>query len=318
MKLYDIYRKAVKTALKNDPRGKAAIGAALKKTKKEFNALKGIEKAAFDRDRLVHPYDDSRVLFGKKDKEIKTVMVGIDIDVQEIVLADRLREKGMGIDLVISHHPSGRAFAQLDKVLPVQPGIWETFGLEKEVAEGVMKGRMEEVFRGISPRNHNRAVDAARLLNMPFMCLHTTADNCVATYLQKLFNREKPARLSNVMAMLRKMPEYRHSIRCTGTGPFILAGEEKSKAGKIFVDMTGGTNGPDKVFARLSQAGVKTVVGMHIKESGYKTVKSEFLNYIVAGHIASDNLGMNLLLDGIDVKNELRVIECAGFKRVRR
>ena len=72
------------------------------------------------------------------------------------------------------------------------------------------------------------------------------------------------------------------------------------------------------MFARLSQSGVKTVIGMHCKESSYKVAKGEFLNYVIAGHIASDTLGMNLLLDAVEKKGKLRIIGCSGFKRFRR
>ncbi|MFH1837289.1 MAG: NGG1p interacting factor NIF3, partial [Candidatus Omnitrophota bacterium] len=114
-----------------------------------------------------------------------------------------------------------------------------------------------------------------------------------------------------------KIPEYRRAIK-ESAGPFILVGKEKDNAGKIFVDMTGGTSGPDKMFSRLSQSGVKTIVGMHCKESSFKIAGSEFINYVIAGHISSDTLGMNILFDAIEKKGKLNFIECSGFKRIRR
>ena len=244
-------------------------------------------------------------------------MVGIDIDVSELILADRLNEQGQDIDLVISHHPSGHAFAQMHKVMDLQPAIWEKYGLSKEIASGIMKERIDEVSRNIAPLNHSRTVDAARLLGIPFMCIHTAADNCVARFLQTIFDKEKPKNLKNVINLIKRMPEYKDAMK-NGVGPFILIGKEDDLAGKIFVDMTGGTSGPDKMFSRLSQTGVKTVVGMHCKESARKTASSEFINYVVAGHMASDNLGLNLLFDAIEKKESLNFIECSGFKRFRR
>jgi len=317
VKLREFYLRAVKKAMKDDPRPLSVVRKDLSAAKKARKALRGAEKSAFDADSLSNPYADSRILYGTGNEEIRTVLVGIDIDVQEILLADRLREKGQKIDLIIAHHPSGRAFAGLDKVMPLQSGIWETLGLEKSIAHGVMKERMEEVARDISSRNHMRAVDAARLLGIPFMCLHTAGDNCVNTYLQGRFDKERPAKLKDIMNILKSIPEYKYAMK-TGSGPYILVGEEKSDTGKILVDMTGGTNGPDRVFSRLSQSGVKTIVGMHIRDSGFKTVKSEFMNYVVAGHISSDTLGLNLLFDAIDPRGTLEFIECSGFKRFRR
>jgi hypothetical protein len=244
-------------------------------------------------------------------------MVGIDIDVSELLLADRLREKGFDIDLVISHHPSGKAFAQLYKVMELQPAIWEKYGLSENVARGIMKDRIKEVERNLSAVNHNRTVDAARLLGIPYMCIHTAADNCVSTYLQKIFDSEKPKKIANILKILKKMPEYRDAME-HDAGPFILIGEPDTPAGKIFVDMTGGTSGPEKMFARLSQAGIKTIVGMHCKEKSRKIASGEFINYVIAGHMSSDNLGLNLLFDEIEKKQRLNFIECSGFKRFRR
>jgi len=318
MKLRELYNRAIEKGIKEDPRPKASAAKDLKEAGKNYRKLKGLEKQAFDREKLKYPYADSRILYGADEKEIKTVLVGIDIDVQEILLADRLREKGIKIDLVISHHPCGRAFAQLDDVMSLQCGIWESYGFTEKIAKDVMNGRKEEVKRSVASRNHMRAVDAAGLLKIPFMCLHTAADNCVASYLQKIYDRKKPRDLKEVVNILKRIPEYRYATRTTGAGPDIWVGKEKDEAGKVFVDMTGGTNPPDKVYSRLSQSGIKTIVGMHVKESGCKAAKSEFLNYVIAGHMASDTLGMNILLDAVDRKGDLRVIACSGFKRFKR
>jgi len=317
MKLKKIYELAVKKGLKEDQRPKRDVEESIKEAAKKYRKLKGVDKAAFDREGLKHPYYDTRILNGSGREEIKNILVGVDIDVSELLLAEKLREKGTDIDLVISHHPSGRALAQLHKVLPIQPDMWEKYGLKREVARDIMKGRIEEVSRGLSPVNHTRAADAAKLLGIPFMCTHTVADNCVASFLQKLFDKKKPKKLRGVLSLLKNIPEYKDAMQ-VGAGPSLLIGEENSDAGKIFVDMTGGTSGPDKIFARMSQAGVKTIVGMHCKESAFKVAKTEFINYVIAGHIASDNMGMNLLLDSIEKKGKLNFIECSGFRRVRR
>jgi putative NIF3 family GTP cyclohydrolase 1 type 2 len=318
MKLRTLYDIAVANAIKMDPRSNKDVKDAIKANKKAYAKAKGADKAYFDMESLNHPYDDSRILNGSGGEEVRDVMVGIDIGVDELLLADKLMEKGMNIDLVISHHPSGRALANLHKVMPIQSDIWrEKYGLSREVAEGIMKDRIQEVSRGLAPANHTRVMDAAKLLGIPFMCTHTVADNCVTSYLQKIFDQKKPKKLGNVVSMIKAIPEYKDAIKY-GAGPFILIGEENTDAGKIFVDMTGGTSGPSKLFARLQQAGVKTIVGMHCKEEGYKIAKSEFINYVIAGHMASDNLGMNLMFDAIEKHGRLNFIECSGFRRFRR
>ena len=317
MKLKTIYDIAIKNALKADLRPKSVIDKKLKEVKKEYRKARGVDKTAFDKESLKHPYFDSRILYGSGDEEVKNVMVGVDIGVSELLLADRLKERGQKIDLVISHHPSGRALAQLHKVMEIQSDIWEKHGLAEEVAKGIMKDRIGEVSRGLSPINHARAADAAKLLGIPFMCLHTAADNCATSYLQKLFNKKKPKKLKNILTLLKSLPEYKYAVK-DNAGPFILIGDDNKDAGKVFVDMTGGTSGPEKMFSRLSQAGVNTIVGMHCKETSFKVAQAEFINYVIAGHISSDNLGMNLMFDAIEKKGKLNFIEVSGFRRVRR
>ena len=82
--------------------------------------------------------------------------------------------------------------------------------------------------------------------------------------------------------------------------------------------MTGGTEGPKKIYPRLSQAGVGTIVGMHMSEDHFRYAKDEHINVVIAGHIASDTLGMNLLLDEIEKAGRLNIISCSGFVRIKR
>lgn len=316
MKLKTLYETVVKIGMSRDPRPRRIVRESLKNVRKEYSKAKGLDKKVFDKERIKHPYDDTRILFGG-DVEVKNVLVGIDIGVGEILLADRLREKGTPVDLVISHHPSARALAQLTGVMNIQPGIWQQFGLTEEVAQGIMKDRIGEVSRSLAPSNLTQTLDAARLLGIPFMCCHTAADNCVTNFLQDIFDKKRPGTLKNILEILKGMPEYRHAAKI-GNGPFILIGDEKKRSGRVFVDMTGGTSGPDRMYSRLSQAGVGTIVGMHCKETAYKTASAEFINYVIAGHIASDNLGMNLLFDSVEKRGRLNLIECSGFKRFKR
>jgi hypothetical protein len=56
---------------------------------------------------------------------------------------------------------------------------------------------------------------------------------------------------------------------------------------------------------------------MHIPDDAVDKAKEEKLNIIIAGHIASDTLGLNLLLDRVLAKN-MKVIEISGFRRFHR
>jgi len=317
MKLGEIYELVVKNGLEKDPRTKKELKSEMKRIGAERKALKGEDRKFFDKEMLKHPYADTRILYGDAKKDVRSVMVGIDIGGEELLTAYLLNEKGAGIDLALSHHPSGRALSNLSSVMHVHADVLCHFGVNKDIAKSLMKERMEEVSRKFSPMNTRRSVDIARLLNFPFMCVHTPADNHVAYFLQRLFDRKKPGKVKDVLNILKTIPEYRDAM-ANGAGPHLIAGKEKNRAGKVFVDMTGGTEGSRKIFGRLSQAGVGTIVGMHLSEEHFKNAKAEFINVIIAGHIASDTIGLNLLLDELDKKEALNIIPCSGFTRIKR
>jgi len=317
MKLSDLYTRAVKRGLAVDPRTKEQIRAYLSSRKKEFGKLRGVERSNFDTESLRHPFADTRILHGDPDTEITSMMVGIDADIGELLIADAMNKRGERVDLVVSHHPSGRALAGLHQVMSVQLDILEGLGIARKIGEELLKERMSEVERRILPSNLTRTTDAARLLDVPFMCIHTPADNHVVRYLEGLFKKERPGKIADLLTLLTKIPEYSDAIR-HGAGPRLLTGDKKNKPGRIFVDMTGGTEGPKNIFARLSQAGVGTMVVMHLSEEHFKSVKPEHINVIIAGHIASDNLGLNLLLDSVLRNEDVAVIPCSGFVRVKR
>ena len=316
MKLSEIYQLAIDLAKENDPRGVETVEKQLKKAQEKFAALKEEEKVDFDQETLNNPYSDTRILYGAPDREIKRVLVGIDIEVGEVLLADRLREKGQGIDLIIAHHPEGKALAALHHVMHMQEDILHELGVPINIAEGIMASRISEVQRGLMPINHNKAVDVAKLLDIPMMCVHTPTDNLVTTYLQKIIDEEKPETLDDIIKILKKIPEYAQATK-DYSGPHIFVGAKDRRAGKVFVDMTGGTGGSEDAYAKLAQAGVGTLVGMHIGEKHRKEAEKAHVNVLIAGHISSDSLGMNLFLDKL-VERGVEVVSCSGMIRVER
>lgn len=317
MKLGDIYKKVIEKGIEKDPRGIKEVEADLSKVEKEYRKLSQAEKEFFDTERMSNPYSDTRILYGSPEIDVRSIMVGIDIDVGELLLADHLRNKGKTIDLVIAHHPEGRAQARLFDLLKMQADILSDLGIPVSIAETLLDERSKEVERRLLPLNHTRAVDAARHLEIPFICVHTPADNCVTKFLQELFDEKKPDTLGDVLDILLTIPEYQLMSK-EQMGPRILIGSKEKKAGRIFVDMTGGTGGSKKAFEKLSHAGIDTIVGMHMSEEHRKEAKKHMLNVVIAGHIGSDSLGMNFILDELEKVEHLEILEVSGFRRVRR
>jgi len=317
VKLQEFYELAIQSGIDADPRGRPAVEQELREAQKSYEELKPDEKAIFDAERLKNPYADSRVLHGGPDRDVKNILAGIDIETPELLLADRLIQKGTGIDLVLAHHPEGRAYANFYEVMKMQADILNRFGVPINVAENQLSNRMKEVERSLMPVNHTRPVDAARLLDIPYLCLHTPADNMVSSFLQALFERELPPRLKDVVKLLKQIPEYQEAAR-NNAGPRILIGSDDQRTGKVFVDMTGGTSGSKDTLEKLSQSGVGTIIGMHMSEDHRKEAEKHHIHVVIAGHISSDTLGFNLLLDSVEKRHPFQVLACSGFKRIKR
>lgn len=316
MKLNEMYRLAVEKGIENDPRGREAIEKLLAREKEAYEKLDEKEKEFFDLERLENPFADTRILFGDPETEVQRVLCGIDMESHEVMLADMLTKKGTKIDLVLSHHPEGSALANLHYVMYLQADVWNRFGVPINIGDSLIDTRAKEVMRRLMPYNHQRTLDAARLLGYPFMSVHTPADNCVTSFLQKMFDEKKPERVKDVVDLLLEIPEYREA-RKQGAGPTIIAGSPEKRAGTVMVDMTGGTEGPKEALEKLSAAGVGTVVAMHMTDDIKEKAEAGHISVIIAGHIASDSIGLNHILDEYE-KRGVEIVPCSGLIRVSR
>lgn len=316
MKLKEIYQLAIKLGIQADPRPKKEIELSLKQVEEKYKKMPEDEKKFFDIEKLQNPYSDSRILNGSGDEEIKSILAGIDIEVGEILLADRLKEKGKNVDLILSHHPEGKALAALPDVMKMQADLWYEKGVPINIGEALITPRAKEVFRRLLPANHNRAVVAAKLLNFPFVSIHTPLDNLVSKFVDDRIKKNNPRTLKELLKLLQSIPEYQSASK-DGVGPIILVGEESNRTGKIMVDMTGGTEGPKEAIEKLSNAGVGTLVGMHMGDKLREEAEKHKINVVIAGHISSDAIGMNIFLDELE-KRGIKIIACSGLERIKR
>src|SRR5574340_676905 len=224
----EFFEHALRAGMDADPRGRASAERDLTETRKAHEKLQTGDAGTFDRDKLTNPYADSRILHGDPGRPLRKILAGIDIETPELLLADRLNEKGAGIDLVLAHHPEGRAYANFYEVMKMQADILNRFGVPITVAESQIADRMKEVERNVLPANHQRPVDAARLLGLPFACLHSPADNMVQGFIQSLFDREQSEKLRDILTLLRTIREYQEAER-HNAGPRSLVGSEDQR-----------------------------------------------------------------------------------------
>ena len=316
MTLQELYELGVEMGMKADPRGLSSVKRLLEKRKKSFADLPEKKKIFFDKESFTNPYSDSRILFGDPKLLVKKVMVGIDADGAEILIADRLNQKSEGIDLVISHHPSGHALASLDEVMDVQVDMFAQAGVPVNVAHSLFDQRKSAVKRKIGPINHSQAVDAARLLNIPLLALHTIWDNVGNHFMSEFIGKKKFDTVGEILDAINEIPEFTEAVKGKA-GPSIVSGSEKSRAGKIVVSFTGGTNPSKELYVEMAKAWIGTIIEMHVPEDAVLELRKLHINVIDCGHMAADSIGANLYLDQLE-KRGVEVIPCSGLIRVKR
>ncbi|MBN1779021.1 MAG: Nif3-like dinuclear metal center hexameric protein [Candidatus Buchananbacteria bacterium] len=311
MDINQIYQLAIKLGISSDLRGEKHVKKLLAKTKQKYEKLSGENKKEFDKEKLSNPYSDSRV-FVDHGRPVKKILAGIDITPAEVLMA-----KDLGVDLIIGHHPVGSALADLGDVMHLQADVLAMYGVPINIAEALTKERISEVARGVSAENHYRSVDAAKIYKMGLMCTHTITDNLVATFLDQLIKKAKPETVGEIIDVLKKVPEYQIAIE-QKSGPTIFVGRPDNSTGKIVVtEITGGTEGAVGIYEKMAQAGIGTIIGMHMSESRKSEAQKYHMNVVVAGHMSSDSIGMNLFLDELEKKG-IEIIPCAGLIRVSR
>src|SRR3989338_6619063 len=232
MKLKKMFRRAVELGIEADPRGKKTIDKMLKKQMERMKKAEGREKELFDEELTWNPYTDSRILHGTGEEEVTHLMVGIDIEAQEFLLADRLREKGHKIDCIMIHHPEGRALADLDKVMPVQVDVYAKAGVPVNHSEGLLRPRMDRIWRAIHADNLFRTERTAEVLGIPAFCCHPVTDNLVWRFMEKHVCEKEHDSLKDIVNTILEIEEYKWYAK-KGNPPIIVNGGEGSRPGKV-------------------------------------------------------------------------------------
>lgn len=238
-------------------------------------------------------------------ENIKKVLIGIDMDTPELLLAEK-----MEFDCVVSHHPkTGSQVVDFDKVMDVQIDKMVEFGVPINRAQKALSKKKNSVNIGSHVSNYDRVASFAKLMDMPYLNIHMPADmigeKFTQEYLDTAFANEPKATLQDVCDKLNELPIYKDAL----ASPVVRVGSPSSYAGKIAVLFAGGTNGGSDVYKSYFDAGVGTIVCMHTPENVIKDVREQNIgNVIVAGHMASDSIGLNKLIEAW---------ENAGFEVVK-
>ncbi len=241
-------------------------------------------------------------------ENIKKVLVGVDMGTAEILLA-----KELGVDCVIGHHPvGGTARTEFISVMDNQITRMVNAGVPINKAEKALAIKKGKVERGGHSRNYDQAHSAARLLNMPLVSIHTPTDLLAERTVQAAIDKKvadlPKAKVQDLIDALMEMPEYQKTL----SGPVVRVGKNTSYAGKPYVLMAGGTGGGPDVLKCYFEAGIGTLITMHMPEEEIKVLKEQNIgNVLVAGHMASDSVGINVFLKALEDQG-VEVIRMSG------
>jgi methionine aminopeptidase len=230
-------------------------------------------------------------------QNIRRVLFGIDAGAPELLFA-----KQFGYDAVIAHHPqSESAIVNFHHVFKRHIDQMTAAGIPKEEAEQAVQKKLAELEVEAHTRNYAHAVDFARLLEMPYMNVHTPLDEVGRRIMQEQIDREiRPdSTVQDVVNSLNKLPEFKNAM----TRIKIRLGSVENSAGKVVVSHGAGTNGGYEVAKTYFKHGIGTVVYIHVGLGDLERLKAEGKgNLIVTGHIASDSVGINPFIKELEKK----------------
>jgi len=227
--------------------------------------------------------------------DVKRALFGIDADVGDLLLA-----KQLGYDLLINHHPTGGgSHVNFPNVLRRHGVLLEHAGVPRKAAEAAVDALLDEHEPAAHARNYDKLPSEARLLGMPLMAIHNPCDEIGRRMMDETLKTELPKdpRVRDAIGVLNQLPEFKKAL----TKIVVRMGSEQNPLGKWVVIHGAGTNGGHPVAKAAFDAGIDTVFYIHVDAGHLRRLREEYgregpKNLVVAGHIAADSLGINVLV----------------------
>lgn len=228
-----------------------------------------------------------------KGKNIKKVLIAIDVGTAELMLARQL-----GCDAVIAHHPIGIAHVNFYKVFDRHVDFMVEHGVPRKIA----RQAVEKLKYRVATRNHtdiySDAVGAAKALRMPLVNIHQPCDEYMRQVILQALTSGGTEYVSDIIKSIGMIPEFRHAA----TRVKVRLGSEKSKAGRWALVVAAGTNGGYDIAKAYLQHGISTVIYLHVDYGELMKMREDRLdgNLVVMGHLAGDSIGLNGLADRLE------------------
>jgi hypothetical protein len=228
-------------------------------------------------------------------KTIKNILYGIDIGTTELLFA-----KENGYDCVLAHHPIGvvESYKEFNRHLTQL----QSKGVSTEEGEKLIENKI----KGFKFANHARNYDAipafARLLEIPFLNIHCPSDELgrrlISDSISNLAQEKPTATLADLQHHLTtNFVEFQKSK----TKIEIANGSKEDPLGDWIFSHGALTNGGFAIANAYFDQKVDTVIYIHIAPGELLQIKNANKgNLVISGHIASDSVGINPLLDELE------------------
>ncbi len=317
MTLGELYQAAIGIGMESDPRGKDALKRQMQQLAEQYEQMSEREKRLFDTERLTNPFGDSRIAYGDPDTELNRVIIGIDIDGSELLLAAELGREGKPVDAVLAHHASaiaGGVGSAHDTAIPQ---------LAMAVEAGVPEPRVWKLIQEVVGKEETswnlRVLQIAEALQMPLMCLHSPADACLYELMRNQIALEEPETVGEILDLVTALPECEWLIDKVRHAPSIDAGDAKAPVGKVYMCLYGGWNPTPALFEELCKAGVGTFIVVASTNEFRELANKYGASIVVIPHYPADNAGYNIMLDRIMPDgDEFEIVETSNYMRWRR
>jgi hypothetical protein len=233
---------------------------------------------------------------------ISHLLLGIDVGTSELFMARQL-----GYHAVIAHHPAGYA-GPFWEVYRLHVGQMVAAGVPRAEAEAAVAERIAGFEAAAQRENYDHVASVARLLETPFLNIHSPLDEVGRRIMQATVDAalaaNPAATVADLRAALLRLPEF----AAARTQMQVALGAWDAPAGRVVVSHGAYTNGGYHVARAYLTHGVNTVCSIHFPLEDAQRLAAEGVrgNILVMGHIAGDSVGINpyvarLRADGLEV-----------------
>jgi len=260
-------------------------------------------------------------------RNIRKMIFTMDANVGLLHLA-----KERGFDALVSHHPCGVLFRR-GEVYRRHIDLIELHGISRAKAVEVLGKTIDLAVQRIenhrfrmlyseSPNQTVLEVDAARLLNLPFLNVHNPLDELGRRILQTKIDETmspKPRfKLKDILNLIEELPEARYALKEYGISPRIWIGDPDAEALRVaFVH--GALSSPSAEIVKFYWSqGIQTVIALHGEFEELEKLKAiRRGNLILTGHFLGDSIGMTpfiraLRASGLEVSCMGGIIDVKG------